>query len=150
MEYIDRLMQHCELARAAVPVREFVAATPGDLDGIVQGIYIIRELGGDAEATFAAFSDFKRTKARACARLNAPSPVLYVGSSTTGLKKRIADHMGDGCASTYALHLKHWFQGTCEVTVKVYDVPAAVLQILEDALAHELKPAFGKMGANNR
>lgn len=150
MEYIDNLIKNCELAKAAVPVREFVVATPSDLDGIVQAIYIVEELGGDVNETFEAFSDYKQTKARACARRNAPSNVLYVGSSITGLKKRISEHLGDGSASTYALQLKHWFKGTHQVTVKVYDVPAAVLQIVEDALAHKLRPAFGKMGGNNR
>lgn len=47
MEYIDNLIKNCELAKAAVPVREFVVATPSDLDGIVQAIYIVEELGGD-------------------------------------------------------------------------------------------------------
>jgi len=150
MEYIDSLIKNCELAKAAVPVREFVVASPSDLDGIAQAIYIIEELGGDANATFAAFSHYKQTKVRACARRNAPNNVLYVGSSSTGLKKRISEHLGDGSSSTYALQLKHWFKGTHKVTVKVYDVPAAVLQIVEDALAHELRPAFGKMGGNNR
>jgi Uri superfamily endonuclease len=75
---------------------------------------------------------------------------MYVGSSTTGVKKRIEQHLGDGPAKTYALHLKHWFEGEYKITVKVYDEPINVLQILEDALSYELQPAFGKRGGNNK
>ena len=89
-------------------------------------------------------------KERACARLNAPSAVLYVGSSTTGVRKRIEQHLGRGNKGTYALHLSHWFSGQYKVTVKQYDVSDAVLQIIEDDLSHSLKPAFGKQGGNNK
>lgn len=35
------------------------------------------------------------------------------------------------------------------VAVKIYDVPVSVLQIVEDALSYELRPALGKIGGNN-
>ena len=150
MTYIDDLIENCKLAKKAQPVREFILTKPEDLDGIDRAVYVIEEIDGDPTETFVAFSQFKQTKSRACARRNAPSNVLYVGSSTTGLKKRISEHAGDGSASTYALHLSHWFKGKYRVTIKVYDEPLAVLQIIEDALAHELRPAFGKTGANGK
>ena len=76
--------------------------------------------------------------------------MLYVGSSTTNLSKRISEHLGRGNKATYALHLEHWCKDKYRITVKVYDVASEVLQIIEDALSFELKPAFGKQGANNR
>jgi hypothetical protein len=48
------------------------------------------------------------------------------------------------------LHLSHWFTGKYKITVKTFDEPAEVLQIIEDTLAHDLKPVFGKTGGNNR
>jgi len=77
---------------------------------------------------------------------------LYVGSSTTGLKKRIKEHLGDGSKSTYSLQLKHWFNGNYKITIKVYDdkISREVIQIIEDNLSHQLKPAFGKQGGNNK
>jgi len=75
-----------------------------------------------------------------------------VGSSTTGLKKRIKEHLGDGSKSTYSLQLKHWFNGSYRITIKVYDdkISREVIQIIEDNLSHQLKPAFGKQGGNNK
>ncbi len=89
-------------------------------------------------------------KQRACPKLNAPSPVLYVGSSTSGVRKRIEQHLGEGAKDTYALQLKHWFRGKYKITIKVFDQPKEVLQIIEDSLSFELAPAFGKQGGNNK
>lgn len=75
---------------------------------------------------------------------------MYVGSSTTGVKKRIQQHMGDGHAGTYALHLKHWFKANYRITIKQYSETKEVLQIIEDDLSESLKPAFGKQGGNNK
>src|SRR5471030_3340809 len=87
---------------------------------------------------------------RACAKLNAPSNVMYVGSSTTGIKKRIEQHVGQGHKATYALHLSHWFNGKYKITVWQYDVSDEVLQIIEDDISDRKKPAFGKQGGNNK
>ena len=150
MSYIDRLIASCLAAKQARPTREVDGADPADLDGIQKAIYVIEEVGGDPQETFMAFSRYKKKKERACAKLNAPSSVLYVGSSATGVKKRIEQHMGQGHKGTYALHLSHWFRGTYKVTVRQYDVSDEVLQILEDELSDRIKPAFGKQGGNNR
>ena len=150
MSYIDRLMASCQSAKAAKPTREFIFSDLSGLEGIQKAIYVIEQMTGDAEQTFKAFSDYKNTKQRKCAKLNAPSNVLYVGSSTTGVKKRIQQHLGDGHKETYALHLSHWFDGDYKITVREYDVPNYVLQIIEDDLSDQLKPAFGKQGGNNK
>jgi hypothetical protein len=150
MTYIDSLIENCKKAKAAKLVKEFVLSEISALDDIEKAIYIIEELEGDNEKTFIDLSNYKKTKKRACPKLNAPSPVMYVGSSTTGIRRRIEQHLGDGPKGTYALHLKHWFEGKHKITVKVFDEPIEVIQIIEDALSHDLSPAFGKSGGNNK
>jgi len=150
MSYIDRLIKNCQLAKKASPVREFVMKNISDLDGINKAIYIIEQIDGDPRKTFKDFSLFRQLKERACAKLNSPSKVMYVGSSTTGLKNRIYQHIGDGPKGTYALHLRHWFKEQYKVSIKVYDESADVLQIIEDDLSDQLKPAFGKSGGSNK
>ena len=150
MSYIDRLIENCQLAKKASPIREFVMKNNSDLDGIDKAIYIIEQIDGDPEKTFKDFSLYRQRKERSCAKLNSPSKVMYVGSSTTGLKNRIYQHIGDGPKGTYALHLRHWFKGQYQVSIKVYMESADVLQIIEDDLSDQLKPAFGKSGGNNK
>ena len=150
MSYIETLIENCRKAKAAKPYRDFVLADISELDEIMEAIYIFEEIEGDSENTFIELSRYKKLKQRACPKLNAPSQVLYVGSSTTGVKKRIEQHLGDGPKDTYALNLKHWFRGNYKVTIKVYEQPKEVLQIIEDALSFDLAPAFGKQGGNNK
>lgn len=156
MSYIDSIIENCQKAKIASPRSVITFETiedPGVLDAIGSirnAIYIIREQGGSKEATFCAFSNFKQITDRACPKRNIASDVLYVGSSTNNLKRRIQQHIGNGAKNTYALHLKHWFAGRFQVEVFEYDVSKEVLQIIEDDLSHRLKPAFGKKGGNNR
>lgn len=151
MQYIKQLVADCHLALEAKPINEFVLNELSELDDIMTGIYVIEEIGGNPENTFLAFSNFKSTKTRKCARLNKPSQILYVGSSTTGMKKRIKQHYGYGYAGTYALHLKHWFENrNLKITIIEYDVKPKVLQIIEDAISFDKRPAFGKTGGNSR
>ncbi len=150
MSYIDNLISNCNAAKLAKPLNVIEVDNLSELDGIRKAIYIIEELEGNPEETFLEFSRYKEKKERACAKLNFPSRVLYVGSSTTDVKKRIKEHMGKGNNNTYALHLSHWFRGNYKVTVKQYDVTNEVLQIIEDDLSDLLKPAFGKQGGNNK
>lgn len=149
MSYIDKLIDNCQRAKSAIPLHEFVMADISELKGIRRAIYVI-EHDGDPEKVFLEFSRFKQSKARSCARLNAPSAVLYVGSSITNLRKRVSEHLGRGSGSTYALHLDHWFSGKYKITVKIYDEPPEVMQIIEDDLSDILKPAFGKQGGNSK
>jgi hypothetical protein len=150
MRYIDKLIENCELAKKALPSKEFVLSDMAQLDGIAQAIYVVEQVGGDIEKTFLDFSRYKEKKERKCAKLNSPSKVMYVGSSTTGVRKRIEQHLGEGHEGTYSLHLKYWFNGEHKITVKEYNVTKDVLQIIEDDLSHNLNPAFGKRGGNNK
>lgn len=150
MIYIDKLMENCQRAKSAKPISEFVLNDDSELNGIRKAIYIIEEIGGDSTRTFNALKEYKQVTKRACPKLNSPSKVLYVGSSTTGLETRIKQHRGHGPKGTYALHLKQWFKGEYRIRVKVYDEPKEVLQIIEDSISYDLAPAFGKQGGNNK
>lgn len=151
MSYIDDLIKNCQAAKDAKPIQELIV---GDdlslLNYIGKAIYLIEQVDGDPNQTFLDFTRYKERKERACSKLNAPSMVMYVGSSSTGVRKRIEQHMGQGHKGTYALHLSHWFAGRCKVTVRQYNVSDDVLQIIEDDLYDRLKPAFGKQGGNNK
>ena len=150
MGYIDRLITNCELAKKANPVNEFELNDLSELADIQQAIYVIEQIDSDIDKVFLDFSRYKNKKERKCAKLNSPSKTMYVGSSTTGVQKRIKQHQGLSSASTYALHLKHWFKGKLKITIKQYDVDRDVLQIIEDDLSEQLKPAFGKQGGNGK
>jgi hypothetical protein len=153
MSHIDRLIGSCEEAKAAQPKQTIVITKGADLSSlepIQKAIYVIEEINGNRDETYQALALYKGKKERACPKLNTASDVMYVGSSSTGVKKRIEQHIGNGPKSTYALHLSHWFTGEYKITVTQYDVPNEVLQILEDDMADRLKPAFGKRGGNNR
>jgi hypothetical protein len=151
MAYIKELIANCEQALLTKPQRSFLLEDLADLDDIKTAIYIIELTSGDAEKVFQDFLAYRQRRERACAKLNSPSRTLYVGSSTTGLKARIRQHIGDGHKGTSALHLKEWCNEPYQVRVLVYrSVPRPVLQIVEDSMAYELKPAFGKSGPNNK
>ncbi|GLQ17669.1 hypothetical protein [Maritalea porphyrae] len=166
MGYIDELISDCNRAAAAEPkdqmdfewqvgdevktaledIQIFKQRTKPTNDSTGGYVYVIRELGGNPITTFEAAKEYKSERLRNCPRMNSPSPVMYVGSSATDIRKRAREHLGYGSISTYSLHLAHWFRGTICVEIKYYDVKSRVLQIIEDEQAHDLKPAFGKMG----
>ena len=155
MAYLDVLIENCKLAKKAEPNSKFAMEAPKNiddltvLDKIKSAIYVIKEIKGDPEYTLSKLKAYKAKKERSCPKINDPSCVLYVGSSTTGLKTRIKQHMGWGTPKTYALHLAHWFDhGRYEIEISTYDVDAKILLLIEDALADKLKPAFGKRGGN--
>jgi len=152
MKYIDELMQNCATANAAKSTNRFTLKELDDLDKVQNAIYIIEEVGGDMSDTRSAFELYKKSADRKCPKINkSPSTVLYIGSSTTGIKKRIKEHLGDGHKSTYGLNLKHWFSPrAATISILEYDVSPEVLQIIEDAISHDLVPAFGKSGGNGR
>ncbi|WP_334428569.1 GIY-YIG nuclease family protein [Vibrio alginolyticus] len=150
MEYLDRLIRDCETAKAVKPKSDFTVASFDEVPDIDKRNYIIKEVGGCAESTFESFVDFKRKKLKACSKVNSPSHVLYVGSSTTGLRKRLRQHLVNCPSKTYSLHMYQWFDGKYEVRILEYDVPIEVLQLIEDAMSYDLKPAFGKQGGNNK
>lgn len=156
MSYIENLIDNCKKALTAKPIREFEFNNPAqlkleqELNGKCNCIYVIEEIRGNAEETFEDFCNYKEKGTRKCPKQNSPSSILYVGSSTTGLKNRIKQHIGNGPAGTYALNLKYWFKGKYKITVKIYHEPIEVLQIIEDDIADRLSPAFGKRGSNNK
>ena len=114
-------------------------------------IYIIRLASGSKDNVFQALRAQKENSDYKYPKLNAPSDVLYVGSSTTGIKNRLKQHLDRGPKGTYALHMHNWFNGNkYEVEIFEYVEPIEVLQIIEDSMATELKPAFGKTGGNNK
>jgi len=151
LAYLDDLIEDCRAAKKAKPMKQFIMGELHELKEIKSAIYIIRERNADTDSTFHAFQEFKKKKERACAKLNHPSSTLYVGSSTTGLMRRVNQHLGNGPRSTYALHLSHWTaEQEIEIEILQYDVPREVLQLIEDSISTDLKPAFGKQGANNK
>ncbi|MBE9610861.1 GIY-YIG nuclease family protein [Chitinilyticum piscinae] len=150
MGYLDSLIDDCKVAMDAIPVQEIVVRDLSELDDIERAIYIFEQVNGSPEVTFLAMSQYKSLKERSCPKLNLPSRFLYVGSTTTGVRKRIEQHIGLGHKSTYALHLKYWFAGEYKLTVMQYNVSDRVLQLIEDDISDRLKPAFGKMGGNNK
>ncbi len=151
-KYLDSLITNCKLAKKLKPDYEFIFSSLSGLDKISTAIYIIEEIEGNAQATFAELKAYKNKNERKCPKLNKPSSTLYIGSSTTGIKKRIKEHLGDGSKHTYALQLKHWFKGKYKITIKVYNnnTPREIIQLIEDNLSYNLKPAFGKKGGNNK
>ena len=120
-------------------------------------VYIIELVGeGDSresnekDRVFIDFSIFRKESDRKCSKINKPSNCLYVGSSVSSISGRLKQHLGSGNRQTYSLHLSHWFRGKLSLTVKGYDVSKDILQLIEDSFWHELVPAFGKSGANNK
>ena len=104
MDYIDILISNCQIAKSLKP-KSILTFRLDDihnqnLHDIKHAIYIIEELDADAERTFNALKEYKEKKERACPKLNTASNVLYVGSSTTGLKSRLIQHYGDGYKGT--------------------------------------------------
>lgn len=153
MSYFDTLIHNVIAAKAATPVKTITIISPDDLpllDGITTAIYSITQTSGCPEESFVSMQKYKGSKKRACPKLNEPSSVMYVGSSTTGVRKRIEQHIGLGHPKTYALHLSYWFNEGYEITVSEYDEGREVVQLIEDAISHDLKPAFGKTGSNNK
>ena len=148
-EYLDSLINACQTAKSAKPINEFTVYNPDSIPDINKGIYIIREIGGNPDKTHQEFIEFKASKSKACCKVNKPSQVLYVGSSTTGIKKRLTQHLVNCADQTYALHLYAWFKGKYQVVVLEYDEPNEVIQLIEDNISNNLKPAFGKQGGNN-
>lgn len=163
MNYIDQLIQDCHEAKRARPKRtvgivgiiisEKNRIDEKNLKGLGQiksCVYIIEELCGNSEEAFQRMELLKKERKRSVPKLNYPSPILYVGSSTTSITSRIKQHIGYGHPGTYALNLIHWLEGHYKITVREYELGRSALQIVEDALSHELAPAFGKMGGNSR
>lgn len=150
-EYIDNLMADCQEAKVAKHTQKIEANDIEPFIGIKSSVYVIQEIGGDADITYANFRKFKEQTNRKCPKANLPSQTLYVGSSVGNLATRLKQHIGcNSNEKTYALNLHCWFQGIFLITAKTYEVSPTILQIIENSLHYHLKPAFGKMGGNSR
>jgi hypothetical protein len=152
MKYLEDLIADASIALKALPINERVITDMGDINSLIvtKGVYIIEEIKGDSVKTYQNFLDYKSKHLVAMPKSNTSSDVLYVGSSRNNLKQRLLQHAGYGHGKTYALHLKDWFKGQVKITIKEYDVSDSVLQLIEDAIAFDLKPAFGKRGSNSK
>lgn len=110
---------------------------------------MIRQVGGDPKATYAAYVEqlkIKGPKKYPPANKN-PNQVLYVGKETTRLKKRMNDHLVMASDSTSALRLYEWLEADYQVEVYVFnELSAPLIQVIESSLAQELQPAFGQHG----
>jgi len=150
MKYLENLIRDAEIALKTKPTSEEVITNLCSINSlnITAGIYTIEEVNGNKINTYNKFIAFKQKQLVAMPKLNLPSDVLYVGSSRKNLKNRLLQHAGLGYRKTYALHLKEWFSGELKITVKNYNVSDSVLQLIEDAIAFELLPAFGKRGSS--
>ena len=168
--YLSNLIANINTAKQTLPARkfEFAAEFPmsesaqlenqtdmGILSEIEHGIYIIRFAQPEkveVSQVRRLLIEYKSNKERSCPKINKnTSPVIYVGSSTTGLVKRLSQHFGFGPSKTYALHLQHWFKGFVSIDVLDYtDTTRPVLQLVEDAISSELMPMFGKQGGNSK
>lgn len=143
--------------------------TPGDAPVFDQlsgpnWVYVFRDLSADPKVTRDNYDDLRPVRNKNplfLARRNPqPSSVLYVGSTRkSGIARRLTQHVSSPPqAQTYALKLNLWFKGDYEILLRQYDFEgmvlpkdvdkALVLQIIEDSIAHQLQPAFGKRGPN--
>lgn len=153
MNYLLQLIADATSAINSSVIKEEVITDVDCINSldITAGVYIIEEVNGDVNKTYQSFIEHKDKHYVAMPKSNAPSKVLYVGSSRNNLKQRLLQHAGYGYRKTYALHLKDWFVGSIKITVRQYDTPSdSVLQMIEDSIAFDLQPAFGKRGGNNK
>lgn len=107
----------------------------------------------DVQALHQAFERAKTLKTgnRAYARLQKPSHVLYVGSSSA-LSSRIKQHLGYGPQRTYAMQLSLWLPDwDDQLQIQAWrfapSTPKAVLQAIEDSLWAQQQPMLGRQGA---
>ncbi len=148
--YIDKLIKQCKIAKKTKPEKIFFTDKKLNFEDTKTAIYIIRSIGGDVDHIFDDFKKFKSLNTRKCPAINNPSNILYIGSTTTSLKKRLNQHLGNVSKSTYALNLKYWFKYQIKIEVHTYNIEKEILQLIEDNLSYSLNPAFGKKGSNNK
>jgi hypothetical protein len=157
------MINDCEIAKQSKPINTYIYSNTDDLENFfnfykneltqedISAIYIIKEINGNPKETRSRFEQFKSNNKIACPKLNRDaSEVLYVGSSSKNVINRLKQHILGTHSKTYALRLINWFQGEYEIEIRTYKVSPNVLQLIEDNLAHNLHPAFGKIGGNNK
>lgn len=121
------------------------------------GAYYLYQFSIDPSVDMQALHQaFKRTKSlktgnRYYARQQAPSPVLYVGG-TSSLMARLKGHLGYGTKRRYAMHLNQWLPDLNEqLQIQIWrlapSTEKAVRQTIEDSLWARQKPMLGRQGA---
>lgn len=158
MAYLDDLIRDCRRAQQARPDNRISIETfddlPDALRGITRGIYIFSLPQTSApEEIRNRFRAFKDQGQWACPRINEnhTSTTLYVGSTRRNLLGRLKQHLGrHNSRKTYALNLERWLDQPYTLEILEYQIEDSVLQLVEDALWHDLQPLFGKPGANGR
>ena len=161
--YLDTLINDCVIAKQSKSINTYIYSSNENLETFltlhikeltqedISAIYIIKEINGSSEETHSKFKQFKLNKEIACPKINHnPSEVLYVGSSSKNVINRLKQHILGTNNKTYALRLVNWFQGEYEIEIRTYKVASNILQLIEDNLSHNLHPAFGKTGGNNK
>lgn len=165
---IDRplrsIARSARIAQQARPVEQFTLMGhewSEGLDGLfgrrTSVVYIFEEVGGDPQETRREFEAYKlglgdNPRRIKLPRLNAvASRCMYVGSSSDGVRGRLAQHVLTAPRGTYALQLSLWFKAKVyRIHLRRYDVDRPTLQLIEDATSETLRPAFGKQGGNGR
>ncbi len=113
-----------------------------------------------ADEFYEAFKNTRENKidGRAYARLNKETDekkfgnCFYVGSSRN-IIVRLEQHLGLRAPKTYSLQMKHWangLNGGFEICVHKFELDSEKLKLLpylEDRLAWELNPMFGRRGS---
>ena len=164
--YFELLKRNCCEAEKAKPTRDPLRFSRNEflspknefiVSGVAKAIYIIKSQSDNLSETSDHLKNLKSKKKFKYPKINQVqnSNVLYVGSSSTNLRSRLKQHLDQGPRSTYALHMKTWdeeHRSDIEIEVRYYDenLSRDVLQIIEDALRHELNPIFGKAGPNGK
>lgn len=158
MSYIDDLIHACLIAKQTFAIKTFQFYNTDNLEFLHiykqdKIIYVIELVEGSPQDVFDKLKAFQALKTQyACPKINHPARTLYVGSCRSHFPRRMRQHFTEQYPTTSGLHLNQWYQGQVKVRCYVYatDILPEVLQLLEDDLSHQLNPAFGKKGANNK
>ena len=107
MNYLDQLIINSKKAIIAEPIKyyqfnvndcqNFDVLEFDKLKKYKFVIYIITEINGNTKITYDLMKQFKsnNSKEYKCSKINqSKSDILYVGSSTTGIKNRLEQHLG--------------------------------------------------------
>lgn len=143
----------CQITTADLNSQESIQQIASQLPGKGNHIYWF-EVDKPALLT-EKFSKKEKEVSYKCARENKNdnSPYVYVGSCTAiKLNDRFKQHCGWGNDHTYSLQLRKWLKDIdllfTFTYVEIEDT--VIIQYLEDQLHMDLKPLFGKPGANNK
>ena len=158
---IDEHIKDCEAAKTknfniSFTIENLMNDDLSSLKGIEKAIYIIEQTEGCPCKAHKDYQEFKgndeNKEIKLSGKNECSSSIMYVGSSTTGVKKRMKEHTaGEKYKKTYALKLENWFKGVCQVHIMICeDMSPSIIQVIEDTIHQDLNPAFGKRGSNGK